>query len=407
MKENKKLLEKEYELKILHQVAQYISSSVELDEILAHIVEIATNLTSADSCLIYLYNQYNEELILQTSKNPHPKFLGRIKLKIGEGLTGWVAKEKKPIVLSSGAYNDLRFKHFTSLPEDKYEAFLSVPILSKNEIIGVINIQHKKTHNYPEAQINLLFTVARYLGSAIKNAIVYEEVQKKAKQLDLLSEISNTIISNRYLQEILHLIVTMTAQVMDSKICSIMLLDDKKQELVIAATQSESKEYINKPNVKVNQSVIGKVVKNKKPISVLDVTKEAGYMYPDIAKKEGVFSLLSVPMMIKDRVIGIINVYTADEHKFAKEEIDILQAIANQAAVAIESTNLNQQISTAKEALETRKFVERAKGILMKQLDLNEEEAYKKIHKKSMDSRKSMREIAEAIILTSEINLPV
>ena len=195
----------------------------------------------------------------------------------------------------------------------------------------------------------------------------------------------------------------MTAKVMDSKICSIMLLDEKRNELVIAATQSLSDYYVNKPNLKVGQSISGRVVKEKKPITVLDVTKEPGYTYPDIAKKEGIVSLLSTPMMIKDRVIGVINSYTQREHKFSKEEIDIIQTVANQAAVAIENTRLDQEILAAKEALEARKVIEKAKGILMKELGASEDDAYKKIHKKSMDLRKSMREIAEAIILTSDL----
>ena len=137
----------------------------------------------------------------------------------------------------------------------------------------------------------------------------------------------------------------MTAQVMNSKICSIMLLDNKKQELFIAATQSLSEEYTKKPNLKVGQSISGKVIKGKRPITVLDVTREPGYMYPEIAKREGIVSMLSVPMMIKERVIGVINSYTSYEHKFTDEEVKILQAIANQAAVAIESTNLTRSLS--------------------------------------------------------------
>jgi len=145
------------------------------------------------------------------------------------------------------------------------------------------------------------------------------------------------------------------------------------------------------------------VVKKRKPITVLDVTKEYGYTYPKIAKKEGIVSLLSIPMMLKERAIGVINSYTSRKHKFSDGEIKILQAVANQAAVAIENTNLNQEILAAKEALETRKFIEKAKGILMKELKIGEDEAHKKIHRKSMDSRKSMKEISEAIVLSAEM----
>jgi signal transduction protein with GAF and PtsI domain len=403
MKLSEKLEQKEQELRILHEVAKDISSNLELRELLNRIVAMIMNFVTADSCLIYLYDRQNDELILTASSKAKEKSIGRVKLKIGEGVTGWAAKEKRPVVLPKEAYKDQRFKTFTSLEEDKYQAFMSIPILSKDEVIGVMNVRNVDAHNYPEHQVNLLFTVSRYLGSAIHNAIIYEEVTRKAKQLDLLSEVSRTIVSDHYLKEILQLIVAMTAKVMDSQICSIMLLDEKRNELFIAATQSLSQEYLSKPNLKVGQSVSGKVVLEKRPTTVLDVTKEPGYMYPEVARQEGIVSLLSVPMMVKDRAIGVINSYTKSEHRFKQEEISILQAVANQAAVAIENTHLSEEILAAKEALESRKIIERAKGILMKELDVTEDEAYKKIHKKSMDLRKTMKEIAEAIILSSEL----
>ena len=403
MKLSEKLEQKEQELRILHEVAKDISSNLELKELLNRIVAMIMNFVTADSCLIYLYDRQNDELILTASSKPKEKSIGRVKLKIGEGVTGWAAKEKRPVVLPKEAYKDQRFKTFLSLEEDKYQAFMSIPILSKDEVIGVMNIRNMEAHAYPEHQVNLLFTVNRYLGSAIQNAIIYEDVIRKAKQLDLLSEVSRTIVSDHYLKEILQLIVAMTAKVMDSQICSIMLLDEKRNELFIAATQSLSQEYLNKPNLRVGQSISGRVVLEKRPITVLDVTEESGYMYPEVARQEGIVSLLSVPMMLKDRAIGVINSYTKSEHKFRQEEISILQAVANQAAVAIENTHLSEEILTAREALESRKIIERAKGILMKELGVTEDEAYKKIHKKSMDLRKTMKEIAEAIILSSEL----
>lgn len=399
-----KVDQKDQELAVLHQVAQHISSNLQLSELLERIIRMVKTLTRADSAFIYLYDGQRNELIMRGASRPEEKGLvGTIRLGMGEGVTGWAAKEKTPVALSSEAYKDPRFRSFTDLVEDRYEAFLAVPILSKDEIIAVMNVQHKKKHVYPDSQINLLFTVSKYLGSAIENAIIYEEIDKKAKQLDLLSEISRTIVSDYYLKEILQLIVTMTAQVMESKICSIMLLDEKKQELVIASSQSLSKEYLTKKNLKVGQSISGKVVKEKRPITVLDVTKESGYMYPNVAKKEGLVSMLCVPMMIKDRVIGVINSYTQHLYKFSEEEIGILQAIANQAAVAIENTRLDQEILAAKEALETRKVVERAKGVLMRELNVSEDEAYRKIHKKSMDLRKSMKDVADAIMVAYDM----
>lgn len=225
----------------------------------------------------------------------------------------------------------------------------------------------------------------------------------KEEQLNYLAMISEAIVSNKYLEEILKLIVSMTAQLMGSKICSIMLLDENKNELVIAATQSLSADYRNKPNIKVGQSVSGQALIKKEPVTVKDVRKHSGYMYPQIALKEGIVSMLAVPMKMKEKVIGVINSYTDTPHQFTSQEISILQAVANQAAAAIENTRLRNEVLTAKKELEDRKKTEKAKGLLMQQLNIGEKEAYDRIRKKAMNSRKTMVEIAEALILASEM----
>ncbi|MEW6618596.1 MAG: GAF and ANTAR domain-containing protein [bacterium] len=228
-----------------------------------------------------------------------------------------------------------------------------------------------------------------------------------AKRLKAVSKVSEAIVSNLYLEDILRLITTVTAEVMSSKICSLMLLDEEKQELVIRATHSISKEfyeaYNQKPNLKIGEGIAGKVVKENRPITVLDVTKEKDYKYKEMAKKEGLVSLVCVPLCVKGKVIGALTSYTSTPHKFTKSEIDTLTTVANQSAVAIENANLMVKTKIIQEELETRKLVEKAKGILMKERRLSEEEAYRRIQHQSMNMRKSMREIAEAIILTKEI----
>ncbi|MCM8779958.1 MAG: GAF and ANTAR domain-containing protein [Candidatus Omnitrophica bacterium] len=226
---------------------------------------------------------------------------------------------------------------------------------------------------------------------------LYEE------QISALTKISKAIASDLYLEDILRLIVTVTAEAMGSNICSLMLIDEKKNELVIRASQSISEEYNKKPPLKIGEGVAGRVAKENKPLAVKDVTKEKEYKHKDIAKKEGLCSLLCVPLSVKGRVIGVINCYTSQPHDFTPTEINILSAVANQAAVAIENTELMVKSKVIQEELETRKRIERAKGILMSEESLTEEEAYLKIRKYSMDNRKTMREVAEAIILASDM----
>lgn len=225
----------------------------------------------------------------------------------------------------------------------------------------------------------------------------------QAKQLEAILKVSKTITSNLYLEDILKLIVTVTAEIMNSKICSLMLLDDKTQELVLKATQSMSDTYNKKPRLKLGEGIAGKAAAENKPIAIYDIHKEKEYKYKAIAEKEGLQSLLSVPLAVKGKVIGVINNYTSEPHTFTQTEIDVLTTVANQAAIVIENAELMVKTKIIQEELETRKTIERAKGILMKQQNLSEEEAFRKIQRQSMDLRKSMREIAEAIILIEKM----
>jgi GAF domain-containing protein len=219
------------------------------------------------------------------------------------------------------------------------------------------------------------------------------------KEIDLFWHISQSLVSKSDLQEILQLIVTMTAHVMGSKICSLMLYDERRNELSISASQALSQEYLNKPNIKIGESISGRALKERRPVWVPDVTKDKSFQFPEIARKNGLISLLSVPMVIAERSIGVINSYKKEPHEFTDVEIKILQSVANQAAIAIENAKLRQENLDTKRELEERKVLDRAKALLMEKDGLKEEEAYELLQKTGRDKRITMIEVAKAIIL--------
>jgi GAF domain-containing protein len=332
------------ELALLHRISESISSQLALSAVLREIVQMVLDVTRADACLIYLLDDPRKELVLRASSPPHPKLIGRIHLELGEGITGWVAKERHTVAISKNAEVDPRFTPFRALPEDRFQAFLSTPVISRGEVIGVINVQHRKAHRHSESEVALLTVIGHQVGSAIENARVHQEAQRKAMQIDTLSRVSQTVASGQYLEEILHLIVAMTAGMMGSKICSIMLLDEVTSELKVVATQSLSDEYRRKA-VKVEGSFSGRALKERRPIMVADVTRDPGYGRPEMAVREGLCSLLSVPMVVKGRAIGVINLYTGAPHHFTQEESSLLRTVADQAAIAIENTRLLERAS--------------------------------------------------------------
>lgn len=223
------------------------------------------------------------------------------------------------------------------------------------------------------------------------------------KQIEAISKVATLITSGMYLEELLRLVVQVTAEVMNSKVSSLMLFDPDKKELVIKATQSISEAYNKKPNIRLGEGIAGLVARENKAMCILNVKKDARYLNQDVAKKDGLCSLACVPLAVKGRVIGVLNCYTSREHKFSKSELNLLAALANQAAIAIENAQLSLRANSAEEALITRKLVERAKEILSQEASILPAEAYRLIQKQSMDMRKSMREVAEAIILAKDI----
>jgi len=223
------------------------------------------------------------------------------------------------------------------------------------------------------------------------------------KQINALARVARLISSGMYLDELLKLIVHVTAEVMQSKICSLMLLDPETKELVIKSTQSVSERYNNKPNIKLGEGIAGMVAKDNKLLCSRDVRKDRRYVNREIARSEAIVSLASVPLAIKGKVIGVLNCYTSEEHEFSPAELDILTTVAAQAAAAIENAELDLRARSAEEALQTRKLIERAKEILSQDANMPPSEAFRLIQKQSMDKRKSMKEIAEAIILAKDI----
>lgn len=230
-----------------------------------------------------------------------------------------------------------------------------------------------------------------------------DNFQVYVKQIEAISKVANLLTSGMYLEELLRLVVHVTAEIMNSKISSLMLLDPDKKELVVKATQSISEAYNKKPNVLLGQGISGVVAQENKPVCVLDVKTDLRYLNRELAKKEGLCSLACVPLAVKGRVIGVLNCYTSKKHKFSKHELDLLTALANQAAIAIENAELDLRARSAEDALTTRKLVERAKEILSQEANIVPAQAYRLIQKQSMDMRKSMREVAEAIILSRDI----
>src|SRR6266478_852226 len=168
-------------LDFLHEIGSRMAAASPLQEVLGRIVDFATAVVSSDSCFVYVLE--GDELVLKASKNPHPKEVNRLKLRLGEGITGWVAKHRQPVAVARNAFHDPRFQFFNELPEDRYEAFLSVPVLCRGRVVGVISLQHREPYSHSKREIRLMSTIGFLVGAEIELARLEEKSSRLSDEL--------------------------------------------------------------------------------------------------------------------------------------------------------------------------------------------------------------------------------
>ncbi len=173
---------KEPALDFLHEIGSRMAACNPLRDVLGRIVDFSSTVVRCDSCFLYVLQ--GDELVLRASKNPHPEELDQLKVRLGEGITGWVAKHRQPVAVARNAFHDPCFQFFNELPEDRYEAFLSVPILCRERLVGVINLQHREPHSYTKREIRLISTIGFLVGAEIEGMRLEERNSQLAEELE-------------------------------------------------------------------------------------------------------------------------------------------------------------------------------------------------------------------------------
>lgn len=185
LKEMEQRLERtEQQLRLFQKISRFMVRELSLAEVLKGIVGLVSEFTGCDSCLLYLID--NGELVMCASNPQHPAMVGRVRLKMTEGLTGWVARERRLLSISREAYNDPRFKYFSELPEDSFESFLSAPVIARNRVVGVINVQHRAAHSHSGSEMELLTTVGEQVGCLLVLSRMPPTAVEEANHVDLV-----------------------------------------------------------------------------------------------------------------------------------------------------------------------------------------------------------------------------
>jgi uroporphyrinogen-III synthase len=170
------------DIDVLHEIGSRIAAADPLHVVLSRVVEVVSRVVPCDSCFVYVLEE--DDLVLRASKTPHPDVVDRLKLRVGQGITGWVAEHRQPVAVDHHAFEDPRFQTFNELPEDRYEAFLSVPLLSRSKLVGVINLQHRQPHHHGRRDIQLMAMIGFLVGAEIEMARLEVENSQLSERLE-------------------------------------------------------------------------------------------------------------------------------------------------------------------------------------------------------------------------------
>jgi putative nucleotidyltransferase with HDIG domain len=328
------------ELTALSGFATVFDSTLIEGKVYSNLCNAISRSISPDAVLVFRFDE-SQELLSVAASDGVSDSEANLSIDAGYGMIGKVLKDKTSFLLLD-TDKERGYRQF--LESQRIRSAVYAPMKWRDELYGVAFAGSQKKEGFNENDLNLISALAVQAALAIHNSRLYSDLEDRIGELHAIFEIDKAITSAIDLETVLQQIVQMSIGLLDAKISSIMLIDEESQELIIAAAHGLSDSYISKGPVKVGESIAGQVIQEGRPIAVNNITDDPRHLYADQARIEGLCSLLSVPLNLKDRVIGVLNIYTDEPHAFNPHEINLFTSLASQAAIAIENARLFESL---------------------------------------------------------------
>lgn len=320
-------------------IFQSVTHSPTLDDLLIDITQKWCQTFSADSCDI-LFRESGDVLLLKAS-TMIPGLANRVRLGKGIGLCGECVLTGQPIFISENAQKDKRFAKYPGVDYTECNAIAVLPLKDEvGNVFGALLVRCGEVWQFKKADEQNLADLSEVTSTAILAFQGAYRTGAQSNRLGALSEVSKTISQSPYLEEILQLLVNLTAQQFNYSVCTVRLLDEERGVLVLRATQAPAKAYHRKRAIHLGESIAGKVMAENRAVIVRDVQKEDDYIGHDLAVEQGLRSMICVPLTIQDKPVGVLSCYTSEVRDFLPDEQKALETLAKQAAFSIEHAKL-------------------------------------------------------------------
>lgn len=337
-------LHKLNQLETLYEISTLLNTPLASDKLLHLVLGIAVKGLKASHGSLLLLDENGKHLRYQAATYRLKRDSRDLRIAMGQGIAGWVALHGKPRRIEDAQQGTQAVRN-----RGRVRSEMAAPLMLEGKVIGVICVDNALPRAFGRDDQDLLLALAAQASKVIQNTRLYEQLKQRAEELETLLTVGQTIVSSLDLKEVLQRIVREAVRLTQTRLCSLMLLDNTGRELSIRAVYGSSQQYVRKPNLQVFDSLLGQAVLTRRPLCVLDVKQEPRYKFSYLAAREGLCSLLSVPLLYEGNPIGVLNVYTDRPHVFQKEEVNILVALASLSAIAIEKARLYERVMMAEE----------------------------------------------------------
>lgn len=330
------------------RLLQTLAQPTTVDELYHDLAHIWKDLLEAESVDLLL-RETNDGLLLKAS-TVFPEMTNRMRLGKGVGLSGEAVAKGQPVYVDSEAQSDPRYARYPNTDGHIFESLAALPLCRLNgTTLGVILVRNERANVFTPALRERLDAMSDMTGHIVEGFLHAYEAGTRMNRLGALNEVTKTIAASPYLEEILQLLVNLTAQQFDYKVCTVRLLDENRGELVLRATQATVKAYQRKRAIKLGESIAGRAIAENRPVIVRDVQVDEDYIGHDLAAEQGLRSMICVPLTVQGRPVGVLSCYTGEVRDFSPDEIKALETLAKQAAVSIEHAKVQVRTTLMQE----------------------------------------------------------
>jgi signal transduction histidine kinase len=335
------------QVEFLAEVGRLLTSTHEPRAVLNLLVKVAVEVTGASSGSLLLRDAERRLLNLEATRGyPSGGRVKLLRLRLGEGITGWVGQHGRSLLVPD-VRRDARYVEV----DRSIRSELAVPLRLKGEVLGVINVNATRVGAFDAEDVRLLEALAAQSAAVVQGARLFDAARRHSRALQTLFNVGQLVAGSLELDVVLRQVAASTARLLKTTVTSIMLLSPDGEELVLRAVHGGGPGYADRGALRVDRSFVGRAVRARRAVTAFDVREVKGYSNPEMARRQGLAALLTVPLVSRGKVLGVINAYKRTRHRWTGEEVALLKSLADLSAVAIENATLYEGMLRLEEEL--------------------------------------------------------